>query len=122
ADTPMAFLATLGDAVVLAPAVLLVFAWLWWRKRYIAAWHWLAAPAFALVLTTVLGYSLDMPRPAAATAVAGFGFPSVTVTLATAVYGFFAVLIARVLPGRQRVWPYVVKSDERRGGREWRGR
>lgn len=110
ADTPMAFLATLGDAVVLAPAVLLVFAWLWWRKRYIAAWHWLAAPAFALVLTTVLGYSLDMPRPAAATAVAGFGFPSVTVTLATAVYGFFAVLIARELPGRQRVWPYVVAA------------
>src|SRR5690606_18539088 len=110
ADTPMAFLATLGDAVVLAPAVLLVFAWLWWRKRYIAAWHWLAAPAFALVLTTVLGYSLDMPRPPAVTAVAGFGFPSATVTLATVVYGFFAVLIARELPGRQRVWPYVVAA------------
>lgn len=110
ADTPMAFLATLGDAVVLAPAVLLVFAWLWWRRRRVAAWHWLAAPAFALLLTWILGVSLDMPKPPAATAVAGFSFPSATVTLATVVYGFFAVLIARELPGRRRVWPYMVAA------------
>ena len=110
ADTPMAFLATIGDAAVLAPAVLLVFAWLWWRKRRVAAWHWLAAPAFALFLTWVLGYSLDLAKPPAATAVAGFSFPSATVTLATVVYGFFAVLIARELPGRRRVWPYLVAA------------
>ncbi len=110
ADTPMAFLATLGDAAVLAPAVLVVFAWLWWRKRRVAAWHWLAAPAFALFLTWLLGYLLDMPKPPAATAVAGFSFPSATVTLATVVYGFFAVLIARELPGRRRVWPYLVAA------------
>lgn len=108
ADSAMAFLATLGDAVVLAPAVLVVFAWLLWRRRHIAAWHWLAAPAFGLVLTWMLGYLLDMPKPPAATAVAGFSFPSATVTLATVVYGFFAVLIARELPGRRRAWPYVV--------------
>jgi len=110
ADIPMAFLATLGDAVVLAPAVLAVFGWLLWRRRHIAAWHWLAAPAFALLLTWMLGYLLDMPKPPAATAVAGFSFPSATVTLATAVYGFFAVLIARELPGRGRVWPYVIAA------------
>ncbi len=108
ADTAMAFLATLGDAVVLTPAVLVVFAWLLWRRRHIAAWHWLAAPAFGLVLTWMLGYLLDMPKPPAATAVAGFSFPSATVTMATVVYGFFAVLIARELPGRRRAWPYVV--------------
>ena len=28
--------------------------------------------------------------------------------MATIVFGFFAVLIARELPGRQRVWPYLV--------------
>lgn len=110
ADIPMAFLATLGDAVVLAPAVLAVFGWLWWRRRRVAAWHWLAAPAFALLLTWMLGYLLDMPKPPAATAVAGFSFPSATVTLATVVYGFFAVLVARELPGRGRVWPYVVAA------------
>lgn len=110
ADVPMAFLATLGDAAVLAPAVLGVFAWLWWRRRRIAAWHWLAAPAFALALTWMLGYLLHMPKPPAATVVAGFSFPSATVTLATVVYGFFAVLIARELPGRRRAWPYVVAA------------
>ena len=110
ADTAMAFLATLGDAVVLTPAVLGVFAWLWWRRRHVAAWHWLAAPAFALVLTWFLGYLLDMPKPPASTAVLGFSFPSATVTMATVVYGFFAVLIARELPGRRRAWPYVVAA------------
>ncbi len=108
ADIPMAFLATLGDAVVLTPAVLLVFAWLFWRRRRVAAWHWLAAPGFALVLTWFLGYLLDMPKPPASTAVMGFSFPSASVTMATVVYGFFAVLIARELPGRKRVWPYIV--------------
>lgn len=110
ADIPMAFLATLGDAVVLAPAVVAVFAWLLWRRRHVAAWHWLAAPAFALLLTWLLGYVLDMPKPPASTAVPGFSFPSAPVTLATVVYGFFAVLIARELPGRNRAWPYVVAA------------
>lgn len=30
--------------------------------------------------------------------------------LATVVYGFFAVLVAREMPGRKRVWPYVVAA------------
>jgi membrane protein DedA with SNARE-associated domain/membrane-associated phospholipid phosphatase len=110
ADIPMAFLATLGDAAVLAPAVIGVFMWLLWRRRHVAAWHWLAAAAFALVLTWFLGYLLHMPKPPAATAVPGFSFPSASVTLATVVYGFFAVLIARELPGRKRAWPYVVAA------------
>ena len=110
ADVPMAFLASLGDAVVLWPAVLGVFAWLLWRRRHVAAWHWLAAPAFALALTWVLGWLLHMPKPPAATAAPGFSFPSASVTLATVVYGFFAVLIARELPGRKRAWPYVVTA------------
>jgi membrane protein DedA with SNARE-associated domain/membrane-associated phospholipid phosphatase len=110
ADEPMAFLASTGDAMVLTPAVLCVFGWLWWRRRHVAAWHWLAAPGFALVLTWFMGYLLDMPKPPASTAVMGFSFPSASVTLATVVYGFFAVLIARELPGRRRAWPYVVAA------------
>ncbi|MCR6495433.1 phosphatase PAP2 family protein [Thermomonas sp. S9] len=47
-----------------------------------------------------------MPRPP--TAADGFGFPSIAVTMTTVVFGFFAVLIARELPGRQRVWPYLL--------------
>jgi membrane protein DedA with SNARE-associated domain/membrane-associated phospholipid phosphatase len=108
ADHLMAVLAALGDWQVLAPASALVFLWLLWRRRQIAAWHWLAAIGFGLALVAALGFLLDMPKPPAATLVAGFSFPSGPVTMATVVYGFFAVLIARELPGRKRAWPYVL--------------
>ncbi|HET6602818.1 MAG TPA: VTT domain-containing protein [Xanthomonadaceae bacterium] len=105
-DRPLAMLAGLGDWEVLAPAALVVSAWLLWRRRHIAAWHWVAAIAFGLALTFMLGILLDVPKPPAATAAPGFSFPSGPVTMATVVYGFFAVLIARELPGRRRAWPY----------------
>ena len=108
ADHLMAMLATLGDWQVLAPASVLVFAWLMWRRRRIAAWHWVAAIAFGLALTAALGFLMDVPKPPATTAVAGFSFPSGPVTMAMVVYGFFAVLIAREMPGRKRAWPYVL--------------
>ncbi len=106
ADHLMAMLAALGDWQVLAPASTLVFAWLLWRRRRIAAWHWLAAIGFGMALVAALGFLLDVPKPPATTAVAGFSFPSGPVTMATVVYGFFAVLIAREMPGRKRAWPY----------------
>jgi membrane protein DedA with SNARE-associated domain/membrane-associated phospholipid phosphatase len=108
ADRLLAMLAMLGDWQVLGPAALAVYLWLLWRRRRIAAWHWLAAIGFGLLLVQVLGFVLEVPRPPAALAVPGFGFPSAQVTLATVVYGFFAVLIARELPGRRRAWPYVL--------------
>ncbi len=106
ADRLMAGLASIGDTVVLAPAVALAMAWLLWRRRWMAAAHWLAALAFGLALTAVLGAAVDMPNPP--TAPRGFGFPSISVTMTTITFGFFAVLVAREMPGRKRVWPYVV--------------
>ncbi len=106
ADRLMAGLASIGDWEVLAPAAGLALLWLVWRRRWMAAAHWLAALAFGLALTTGLAQLIDMPRPP--TAHSGFGFPSVSVTMTTITFGFFAVLIARELPGRSRVWPYLV--------------
>ncbi|GAB3389453.1 bifunctional DedA family/phosphatase PAP2 family protein [Lysobacter fragariae] len=106
ADRLMAGLATLGDAQVLGPAALVALLYLLWRKRWMAAAHWIAAIVFGLVFTNGLEALIDMPRPP--TAPQGFGFPSVAVTMTTIVFGFFAVLIARELPGRQRVWPYLL--------------
>lgn len=106
ADRLMAGLASLGDAQVLGPAALVALAYLLWRKRWMAAAHWMAAIVFGLVFTSVLEAAIDMPRPP--TAPEGFGFPSVAVTMTTIVFGFFAVLIARELPGRNRVWPYLL--------------
>lgn len=106
ADRLMAGLASLGDFAVLGPAAAAVLGYLLWRKRWMASAHWLAALVFGLVLTTLLEAAVDMPRPP--TAPAGFGFPSVAITMSTIVFGFFAVLIARELPGRKRVWPYLL--------------
>jgi len=106
ADRLMAGLASIGDWEVLLPASVLALLWLLWRRRWIAAAHWMAALAFGLVLTTGLSNLIDMPLPP--TAHSGFGFPSVSVTMTTITFGFFAVLIARELPGRTRVWPYLV--------------
>ncbi len=106
ADRLMAAMAAIGSAPVLGVPALAAMAWLLWRKRWMAAIHWATAIAVGLLLTTGLDAVADMPRPP--TAVAGFGFPSVAVTMTTVVFGFFAVLIARELPGRQRVWPYLL--------------
>lgn len=108
ADRLMAGLASIGDAMVLIPAAGLAMAWLMWRRRSIAAMHWLAALAFGLVLTALLERVINMPQPP--TAHSGFGFPSMSVTMTTITFGFFAVLIARELPGRTRVWPYMVAA------------
>jgi len=108
ADYPLAALASLGDWQVLLPALAAGMGYLAWRRRWMAAAHWLAALAFGLALTKLLGATVDVVRPPAASS--GFGFPSVAVTMATITFGFFAVLISRELPGRTRVWPYLVSG------------
>jgi len=108
ADRLMAALASIGDREVLVPACALALLWLLWRKRWMAAAHWLAALGFGLGLTALLGASIHMPAPPGANA--AFGFPSIAVTMATIAFGFFAILIARELPGRQRVWPYLLAA------------
>ncbi|MDQ3056361.1 MAG: bifunctional DedA family/phosphatase PAP2 family protein [Pseudomonadota bacterium] len=106
ADRLMAALASIGDVQVLGVAAGAALLWLLWRRRWIAAAHWLGALAFGLALTAFLEAMIDMPRPP--TAPPGFGFPSIAVTMTTITFGFFAVLIAREMPGRQRVWPYLL--------------
>jgi membrane-associated phospholipid phosphatase len=106
ADRLMADIAAIGSALVLGVASTAALLWLIWRNRWMAAAHWLAAIAVGLLLTAGLDALADTPRPP--TAAGGFGFPSIAVTMTTVVFGFFAVLIAREFPGRQRVWPYLI--------------
>ncbi|RZZ86141.1 bifunctional DedA family/phosphatase PAP2 family protein [Pseudoxanthomonas winnipegensis] len=106
ADRPLAAIAAIGDADVLAPAWLAVLGYLAWRKRWLAVGHWVAAIVFGVALTGWLGVVVDIPKPPVVAG--GFGFPSKAVTMSTIIFGFFAVLISRELPGRDRAWPYVV--------------
>lgn len=108
ADAPLAVISVLGEWPVLATAFGAVAGWLLWRRRTVAAVHWLVAAAVGLALVLSLGWLLDVPRPPEALKAPGFSFPSIPVTMATVIYGFFAVLVARELPGRRRSWPYVV--------------
>lgn len=108
ADNLMAALARLGDAEVLGPAVLAGLGWLLWRKRWMAALHWLAALLFGWLASLAIKHFVDMPRPP--TAPEGFGFPSVSIVMVTISFGFFAVLIAREWPGRRRIWPYLAAA------------
>ncbi len=106
ADRLMAALASLADIQVLLPAFLAGLAWLAWRRRWLAAIHWIAAVAFGLLASELVKRLVHMPHPP--TAPAGFGFPSVSVAMCAVVLGFFAVLVARELPGRRRMWPWLV--------------
>lgn len=106
ADRLFAALAALSDAQVLLPPCMLALGYLCWRRRWMAAAHWLAALAFGMALTAFLDAVIEVPRPAMAPK--GFGFPAMPITMATIALGFFAVLIARELPGRRRVWPYLL--------------
>ena len=108
ADYPLAALASLGEWQVLLPAIAAGMGFLAWRRRWMAAGHWLVALAVGLALTELLAATVDVVRPPAASS--GFGFPSVAVTMATITFGFFAVLIGRELPGRNRVWPYLLSG------------
>lgn len=106
ADRLMAALASLADIQVLLPAFVVGLGWLAWRRRWPAVVHWIAAVAFGLLASELLKRIVHMPRPP--TAPVGFGFPSVSVAMCAVVLGFFAVLIARELPGRRRMWPWLV--------------
>jgi len=108
ADVPMVALAVLGDWQVLAPAFGIGMAYLLWRQRYMAAIHWSLALVLGLLLTLIIGHTIEVVRPPLASS--GFEFPSVAVTAATIIFGFFAVLVGRELPGRNRVWPYLVSG------------
>lgn len=108
ADTLMAALASIGDALVLVCATLVALAWLLWRRRWQSAGWWLATIGLGAAMVWLLGLLINLPPPPGAPA--GFGYPPMAVTMSTIVLGFFALMIARELPGRQRVWPYLLGS------------
>jgi undecaprenyl-diphosphatase len=109
ADRVLAFVVTgLGDAIVLSSVLAAGCAWLTLRGRCNAALHWLAASLSAFALTRLLKAAIDAPRPSDVfEATSAAAFPGAHTSLAIAVYGFLAVLVARELTLPRRWMPYI---------------
>ena len=93
-------------ALLAAVMVLLLAAY----RRSNAAWHWIVATAGAWILAVLLGglTGLLIDAPDAMPALGEV--PHRGLTLATAVLGFFAVMIAKDLDASRRKWPYLATS------------
>lgn len=101
----------LGDPRVILPMVAVVFVYLRRRKRRRHANYWAAAALFALVATPLLGVALRVPRPdLGLTLPLPWSFPSAPVLLATGVYGFLAISLARGVPASVRWLPYATST------------
>ncbi len=108
-DQIMTVISQLGDGVVQATLVMVLALWLLQRRRWLAAGHWLAAALFATVASWSLKQGLQLPRPQALYEGAmSFSFPSAHTVLATCLYGFLSVLVARELPPQWRWLSYAV--------------
>jgi len=108
ADDWMVYITELGDYPVklaLATAVLL---WLYYKRAYSAAWHWLAALGFGLATNTLFKAVFRVERPVDVyQGIAGYSFPSNHATSATILFGFLAVLLARETAPERRWIPYL---------------
>jgi undecaprenyl-diphosphatase len=111
ADALMVFTAELGDYQVTLPVSLVVFGWLIWRRKQVAAWHWLAALGFGMATNLLFRWLLPVSSPAEVSqGVLGYSFPSSHATFSTLVFGFLAVLIAREIPPARRWIAYLAAA------------
>ncbi len=108
-DHVMVAISQLGDGIVHSAIIITLLIWLMWRRHWLAAAHWLAMAAFALVSVWFLKQTLALPRPNAMYEGAlSFSFPSAHTVFAACTFGFLASLIARELPQRWRWASYAV--------------
>lgn len=100
---PVKILLALGHDAAIATPFLAVLGWLLYRKRFTAAWHWLAAGVFGWLLALVLAHWGQSQAEV-------WGFRHLA--WLTAVLAFWAVLVSGALPVRLRSWPYVLAAIE----------
>lgn len=110
ADPVLVILSVAGDTRVMLWLSVVVGLILVGLRRFSAAGHWLAAAGgvwlLALGLNAFMGWLLARPQSVAALGeVPHRGF-----ALATVVFGFFAVLLAKDVRARRRKWPYLAAT------------
>jgi len=109
-DHAMVFITGMGDIWLLAGLVLLTAVFLFITKQYLALWHWLAVFIFPLLLVELLKEFYALPRPPGMDMLQGYAYPSGHATLATATYGFLAILLARDVQPPYRLGIYIFAS------------
>lgn len=108
-DQIMTVISQLGDGVVQTALVVTLTLWLLWQRCWLAIGHWLAAALFAALASWSLKQGLQLPRPQLLYEGAmSFSFPSAHTLLATCLYGFLSIMVARELPPRWRWLSYAV--------------
>ncbi|MGD8711793.1 MAG: VTT domain-containing protein [Thiohalophilus sp.] len=105
-DHLMLYISNLGDDLFLALLTLIFFAWTAIHRNWLASWHMLAAYLLPVVVVNVLQYLFDIPRPDITSSHTTLVFPLAHVTIATAVYGFIAVVLTRNMPTLMRISVY----------------
>jgi undecaprenyl-diphosphatase len=99
----------IGDGWVLYSFTVLLSLWLFARKYWRAAVHWLITVAAVGLLTEALKLRSAIERPPLLDSSAmSYAFPSAHASLSVAVFGFLAVVIARELRSNWHWVPYSV--------------
>ncbi len=109
-DHAMVFITAMGDAWLLATLVLLTAVYLFISRQYLALWHWLLAFTFPLILVELLKQFYALPRPPGMDMLQDYTYPSGHATLATATYGFLAIMLARDVQTAYRLIIYISAS------------
>lgn len=106
ADSLIICITRLGNYPVLLSLAVAVVLWLFWKRARSAAWHWLAALGFALLMGILFNWILPMPHAIGIRLFVLSGH----IIVSTVLFGFLAVLIARETISIKRWLPYLVAA------------
>ncbi len=110
ADPVMVAVSVLGHWQVILLSSSAVLLWLMGARRKHAAVHWLVAIGGGWVLQLVLAWSLRATPQVFELPQAAVLSPSSAMSLATVVFAFFAIMIAREVKRKHRQWPYLAAA------------
>jgi len=106
-DDLMVAATMLADAWFYVPYSVLILALLLLERNPAAALHWLAAVGIPVAMSRAIKFLVATPRPEEVfSGILEYGFPSAHATVAAAMFGFLAVLIARELRPAARLPTY----------------
>lgn len=107
-------LTTLGDKFILLPLLIPIAIFLYVKRQWYSMWHWLAIGILASGSIVVLKHITHIPRPndllgsVNGMVLERFSFPSGHTTLSIGLWGFIAVMLARVSRPPYRWLSYTV--------------